>query len=220
MARKKKTPPRIVVKTTRTFVRIPQESKDIEQYSYYWASLHKYPISNPHWNYGQFCYVGDVALCLERITETHFDRKGRPIHEFCETKDGITESSWVYVDLTDGTTVAVQSNSDGTVYISHEEDHWNLKNGAFGWGMAEPIRPKEQEDFEAYEENMSFGDEREMTPEERKEFERRLAESSKEVVTSKDKYGNPMAEEYWYCGILESNSLIEYVYAHEEKNGK
>ena len=66
---------------------------------------------------------------------------------------------------------------------------------------------------------MSFGDEREMTPEERKEFERRLAESSKEVVTSKDKYGNPMEEECWYCGILESNSLIEYVYAHEEKNG-
>lgn len=213
MKTKNKPHKRIVVKTTRIYVRIPQESKDIEQYGYYYAAQHKY-ATNRHWQYlPMLC--NDVGYALEVEIETHYDKKERPIHEFTESREGISECSWLYIDLPNGETVQIQSHSDGSVYIQHGDKSWNMRNGAFGWGIIRPTLPKAQEDYEEYEEKIEFGREKDLTPEEQAEYERRSAEAEKEIAKDIDKYGNPRCVEYWYCGVLERVYDYDYVYADE-----
>lgn len=212
---KRREKPRVVVKMARIYERIPQESNDIEGYSYYFAAQHQF-AKNRHWEYFP-CIEGINPFALKTHSVTHYDKQGRPIHEFNEDKDGVTEISWVYVELPDGECVTVQSVSDGSVYISHGEQNWTLKNGSFGWGMVEPVQPKEQIEYEEYEYKMMYGcEESELTPEEKAEFERRSKEAYKEVKRDKDKYGNPRRIEIWYCGILEKVIDYNYVYSDEK----
>ena len=213
---KKKEKPRIVVKMTRIYERIPQKSNDIEAYSYYYAAKHQFSI-NRHWEYfPMFVSKKQGPFALKIHSETHYDKKGRPIHEFNEDKDGITEISWVHVDLPNGECVTIQSVSDGSVYVSHGEQNWRLKNGSFGWGMIEPVQPKEQAEYEEYESRMTNGcEERALTPDEKEEFERKSKEAYKEIKRDKDKNGNPRSVEIWYCGILEK--VIDYIYVYSDE---
>lgn len=209
---KKKQPPRIIVKEERHYTRVDKQYVGIGSVSTFInSSIHRFSMKNLHWQYLPAYDQNDNVFMLESVSETHYDEKGRPIHVFEENENGIIERTWIYVELEDGTLVKIMCDSDGFVDVKYKERSWSCKNGHFNSTNTSVVLTPKQKEFSDYEDSIMFGGP--LTEEQEAEYERRQKEAYRNIVTDKDKYGNPLQEEFWFCDVLESFTDYSYSYA-------
>lgn len=208
---KKKQSPRISVKEERHYTRVGKQYIGIGGVSAFInSSIHRFSMKNPHWEYlPAYDQKGDVFM-LKSVSETHYDEKGRPIHAFEENENGIVERTWIYVELADGTSVKIMSDSNRNVDVTYGEKCWFCKNGQFSsTNTSVKLTPKQKE-FLDYEDSIIFRGL--LTDEQEAEHERRQNEAYRTIVTDKDKYGNPLHKEDWFCDVRESFTDYSYFY--------
>lgn len=113
--------PRTLLVKTRTYTPIPDRFMLPDDNRELFKSFRRFPIKNPHWQTEVIEHDG-LEYILDSINETAFDSLERPIHEFVESEEGIQESSTVYLEGKDGTTISVRATNGGFVSICENSE--------------------------------------------------------------------------------------------------
>ena len=113
--------PRTLLVKTRTYTPVPDRFMLPDDNRELFKSFRRFPIKNPHWQTEVIEHDG-LEYILDSINETAFDSLERPIHEFVESEEGIQESSTVYLEGKDGTTISVRATNGGFVSICENSE--------------------------------------------------------------------------------------------------
>lgn len=221
--KKKRKDTRVLVERMKVYRRIPEAflNKDCSEALY--ESFARFPIKNPHWRFETIEYQGHKYL-LDSIHEVAYDNQGRQFHYFRETKDGLEESTTVYIAAADGKTVEIYATNNGRVCIGTMGFDGNLgddpncywiDNGCLS-GLTEHAYTEAQKRYYELEDRLAFGDgETNMSVEEEEQAREFIEKGRNRQVIDRDQYGKPLTEIHWDCDEVLDYVTYEYMYAEE-----